>query len=219
MNTESAYGETEARSYDDDRRVERHWEREHDYVRVLLGHTAPARLLDAPVGTGRFFPLYARIRTVAGIDLSESMLAQSRRRAGTSELSRLLLARGSVTQLPFADGAFELTLCCRLLHLLPPELLAPAFRELARVTAGRVCVQAYVRGSLWLRARGRMQRELGRFDGARKREQPWAHIQAYSHSEASFHQAAVAAGLRLLQATELDRYYGTRVVMFLWQTS
>jgi SAM-dependent methyltransferase len=208
----SDYREREASSYDEDRRQERHWSREHDYVRVLLDTVSPRRLLDVPVGTGRFLPLCSRVRTVTGVDLSDAMLAEAHRRSRELELTWLLLARGSITQLPFAAGSFDLTLCCRLLHLLPEELLLPAFAELARVTAGRVVAQAYVRGPIWLRARGRLQRLT------RARDEAWSHIRAYAHAERTLRDAADKAGLRFTSGTEIDRYYGSRVMMYEWKT-
>jgi SAM-dependent methyltransferase len=212
--TQSPYREREAQTYDQTRRIERHWAREHDYVRVLLGHAAPGRMLDVPIGTGRFLPLCSRVRVVAGVDLSGPMLAEAQRRSVDLELTKLFLARGSITQLPFANHSFDLSLCCRLLHLLPEAQLEPAFAELARVTAGRICAQAYVRGPLWLRARGRLQR----MTETQAPGSAWAHIHAYSHEEHTLRAAAERAGLRFLSGIELDHYYGSRVMMYEWKS-
>jgi SAM-dependent methyltransferase len=213
--TQSAYREREARSYDQDREREPHWQREHDFVQALLSRRAPRRLLDAPIGTGRFLPVCPPSTRVAGLDLSAAMLEESQQRAQRLARGDLVLVRGSLTSLPFARATFDLSLCCRFMHLIPEHLLRPVFAELARVTAGRVCVQAYVRGPLRWRLCGRLIRVLR---SERQSTEPWAHIAAYFHGESSLLSSASEAGLRFVSASSLGRYNATRVMMYEWDS-
>ena len=87
------------------------------------------RLLDAGCGTGANL---AHVRSASpdpgvacGVDLSPDALRLSRRRGLRP------LARGSVTDLPFADGAFDLVTCHDVLYTVPDD--GRAIRELARV--------------------------------------------------------------------------------------
>jgi len=112
-----------------------HAQRDPRRIEALLGRfpaRASGRVLDAPCGTGRLQACLAGEGVYVGLDLSPSMLAVSERGA------RCL---GEVERLPFADQAFELVVCCRLLHhLRDPEALARVVRELVRVSADRVLV-------------------------------------------------------------------------------
>lgn len=115
---------------------------EEDVVGRLLAGTRPgARVLDVPVGTGRFLPTYLRLGLeVVGLDASEDMLAEASRRSrpGTDPVT---LVQGSATALPFPDGSFDALVCFR---FLPGKLTLrqtrAALREFARVTRGDVLV-------------------------------------------------------------------------------
>lgn len=219
--TQSPYRAREAESYEEDRAHERHWRRERDYVHELLRRRTPKYMLDAPVGTGRFASSCAPETRLVGIDLSISMLQVAKRRMALPVPARLLLARGSLAALPFSRGAFDLTLCCRFMHLIPASQLAPMFRELARVTAGRVCVQAYVKGPLHWRLQNRLRslwRALRPDRSASRGSEPWSHIRAHFHTEAALLDAAARAGLCAVSATQLDRYNATRVMMYEWDS-
>lgn len=216
--TESPYRAREAESYDADRESELHWQREHDYVQALLARRAPRRMLDVPIGTGRFLALAGETTRVFGVDLSGAMLQLARRRA--AQLPTVALMRGSVMELPFSRGTFDLTICCRLVHLLPTDQLVPVFAELARVTAGRVCVQAYVRGPLPWRLQSRLLRWARSLRSARRGTQaaPWAHIPAHFHTASDLLHAAAQAGLREHSRAQLARYQSTRVMMYEWDS-
>lgn len=60
---------------------------QQEWVRRLLAERAPGVVLDAPCGTGRYFPLVTAAGwSVVGVDQSAGMLDQARRRALASEL-------------------------------------------------------------------------------------------------------------------------------------
>ena len=105
------------------------------------GRPAPAWILDAPCGTTRLrsaveglFPTSGYV----GLDASPSMLG----RGAGGDPTRLVC--GDVEHLPFGEGAFDIVVCCRLLHHLHERApLESALRELVRVSAHLVV------GSFW----------------------------------------------------------------------
>lgn len=87
------------------------------------------RVLDFGCGTGALGAKLAGRAEVVGMDLSQPMLVEARRRTG----GRVGLVRGSVFELPFADAVFSGVMSAFVLRNLAD--LPGAFRELARVTA------------------------------------------------------------------------------------
>jgi ubiquinone/menaquinone biosynthesis C-methylase UbiE len=72
----------------------------------LAGCTAGGDLLDVPCGFGRHsVPLARADYRVVGVDRSESLLAEARRRAGGSRWPRLV--RADYRELPLADETFD----------------------------------------------------------------------------------------------------------------
>lgn len=143
-------------------------------IRSLPSAAAPIEsVLDVPCGTGRMhegaihsvrrrFP-GTQGPTWAGVDVSASMLAEATgavgllaahgerpggegavvEGAGKGAAQRFLL-RGSASELPFADNAFDLVLCCRLLH----HYEAEEHRQAAMGELFRVA-RHYVIASFW----------------------------------------------------------------------
>jgi ubiquinone/menaquinone biosynthesis C-methylase UbiE len=226
------YDRTVAASYERDRQVEAHWWKEDAFVRDYFSATAAPRLLDLPVGTGRFFPHYKRSEMVVGVDVSADMLNEAKQKL------RLLPAgvagsveRGDVFGLRFENGAFTHAIVWRLFHLIPEALLPAAIAELCRVTANEVVVQAYVaapevgtpRPSYISRLAGRARR-LGRSlnplavqaaptaamnaDGAADAAAPapWSHIQSYSHAQSQIDALFLGQGFAPRITRQLDTY-------------
>jgi ubiquinone/menaquinone biosynthesis C-methylase UbiE len=122
-------------------RVGPKWWSENAAVETLLDSVPEgASVLDAPVGTGRFFPLYlSRRLTVSGIDVSRDMLEQA---AGFAEEvgATVALAEGDIRALPFPNSNFDLVLCVRFLNLAGEAVMAEALKELARVSRKSVLI-------------------------------------------------------------------------------
>lgn len=219
MKEHGAYTPAEAASYDTEREIEPLWHIENTFVRDLIARSAFRSVLDVPVGTGRFLEYYGN-RSVTGTDLSESMLELARSRATSLYMDNVYFRRCSVTDLPFAAGSFDLVLCWRLLHLLPPESLAPALSELARVCCSTLCVQAYERAHLTVRLTakaGRWARRLWLPLSGKRRLTAWSHIRTYAHSRIDIERAAHAAGIGdPTSRTHIGDYEGTRVVALIW---
>lgn len=127
-------------------------------ARLVRRHasTLAGSLLDAPCGTGRLsLPARSWSRSYVGVDVSAAMLREGEGRR----------VQGNATRLPFADGSFDIVLCCRLLHHLEAttELEAVA-RELLRVSRGLV-IASFWDARSWpglRRGRGWRRDETGR---------------------------------------------------------
>ncbi len=98
---------------------------------ALEGRMRPAgRALEIGAGTGRYtVPLRAAGVDIMGLDLSGPMLRRLRQKD-----TRLPVAQGDATALPFADGTFGAVLAVHVLHLVPGwrAALAEAVRVLRR---------------------------------------------------------------------------------------
>jgi ubiquinone/menaquinone biosynthesis C-methylase UbiE len=105
--------------------------REVAIVRRLLARAGPARrLLDCPCGAGRLLPaLRGAAERVTAADLSPEMIREAH------GAGRAAFVQASAFRLPFADRAFDVTVCHRLVHHIPAESRAAVLAELARVTA------------------------------------------------------------------------------------
>lgn len=219
MKEHGAYSANEADSYESDREVEPLWHIENAYIRDLVLRFKNASILDVPVGTGRFLEFYGDNK-VSGVDLSESMLAKAEERAKARRMDQVSLLRGSVTELPFSDAAFDLVICWRLLHLLPPNMLGPALAEMARVCRSTLCVQAYERAALpqrMLAKSSRWLRRVRKINSENRQLTPWSHIQTFSHSGDEIESAARSVGLPPPTLRDhLAPYEGTNVVVLQW---
>lgn len=109
-------------------------ENEFPLVRAMLADAIPAgehpeerALLDIGCGTGWYMAHLADLfGHVAGVDISESMLDVARASYPAAEFRH-----APADALPFADGAFDAAVCCRVMtHL---ESLDGVFAEAARV--------------------------------------------------------------------------------------
>lgn len=200
----SKYRLREAAEYDAVRESEPLWQAENRFVERFFCARRVARVLDAPVGTGRFLPFYRHAGQVVGIDVSAEMLAQARQRVAANALRGVELAQGDIFHLGYPDRHFDATVSWRFLHLLPRHLLVPALSELARVTAGELLVQLYEAPPLAaealavLKRAGRRLAALARSPIPATEKKPWAHIKAYYHRRRVVDRALRQAGLRLI---------------------
>ena len=132
------------------RAEDRHWwyrgrRRVLDVVLDGLGLPPGARVLDAGCGSGRNMVELQRYGSVTGIELS-SPSVQAARERGVGEV-----LEGSVLEMPFADGSFELAVSLDVVEHLEDDVAA--LRELRRVVApgGRLLVTVPAYQWLWSR--------------------------------------------------------------------
>lgn len=212
------YGVAEATGYDEARMNEPLWWEEEGFVKNYFRAHQPQRILDAPVGTGRFLHHYLDAREVVGIDISEEMLNESSVKLKRLDQSHICLERGDIFHLKFADNSFDLSLCWRFAHLVPATLLADALRELGRVTAGEVLMQAYVGWPYWRRVIGSLRRLpmkiYRRITNMSPTPPPWMHIQAYFHTQETFAAKIRDAELEVIERIEIGVYGDSTVYAY-----
>lgn len=107
-----------------------------------LNLPADARMLDAGCGSGRNMAELARHGTVTGVELSPLSVELARER-GAGEV-----IEGSVMDMPFADGSFDLSVSLDVIEHLPDDV--GALRELRRVTAPGGALLVTVPAYQWL---------------------------------------------------------------------
>ena len=218
----SAYHGDLVLNYERDREAEPIWEIEQTWVANWIKTLQPgARVLDLPVGTGRFIEMMmAHGLRIHGADISEDMLKLAGQRVATGG-EQVVLARADAEALAHADDEFDHVISWRLFHLLPPASAVRALRELARVCRGRLVVQFFGverRPWWWDKLRGvkrRLQGALGQ--GAARRGDggtPWSHIRSYPYSERAITRLFEQAGVSLVAAHRLGEYGGAGVYVY-----
>lgn len=210
----SKYDAEVARNYEQDRKGEAHWQDEQAFMASYCAKTRLGRILDLPVGTGRFLEYYVGAESIIGVDISKHMLVEAGQRASSLGLSNLQLTEGDAQALSYADSEFDTVVCFRLLHLIPPELAPGLVAELARVTRGRLLLQIYAAPqrptkSPLRRAGSRIRRLFA--PEQREDTKPWSHIQSYAHTCQFLLASAERGGLRLVKCHELSVYHGDAV--------
>jgi ubiquinone/menaquinone biosynthesis C-methylase UbiE len=203
------YDAAVAADYEADRQTEEHWQAEQKFMAEFVTRQPLGRVLDVPVGTGRFFEFYGSAQEVVGVDISQHMLQVAARKAQAQSVRNLSLQEGDATALDFPDGHFDSIVCFRLVHLLPPDIVARLFAELARVSRGRLAVQVYAapqaKSGLGQTLRAIGSRLLKPLRPAAA-PSPWSHIQSYAHTSQFLLGSAQAAGLKLVNHQVLCRY-------------
>ena len=212
QSAEVAYTASVAAAYELDRRGERIWQLEQDHLeRELEDAPRGARILDIPIGTGRFIPIYKKLGVqVLGVDIAPAMLAEAKAKGSSSDVT---LAIGDASCIAAPDRSFDIVVCFRLLHLLPPEMLDPVIGELARVSSGCVYLQAYVRDKWYwpLRALRLLSRLIA---GRSKSVTPWSHIRSYEHRESALIASFAKHGVTRDTEALLCNYGALRVKVY-----
>ena len=142
------YYQDRARDYDQQREHQPSWVEEHRALQEIatqLGHGLS--VLDVPVGSGRFFPVYGDLDwTVSGLDVSDEMLQVALTRSVDSLATEPALFRGNATALPFSDSQFDVVVCFRFLQSIVSFGDAQrVIAEIARVSKGFVVLHLDVR--------------------------------------------------------------------------
>jgi ubiquinone/menaquinone biosynthesis C-methylase UbiE len=123
-----------ATGYDAKRRDRPMWAREEAVLRDMLAPAAGLRLLDCPVGTGRFLPLWRELGYMpTGADISTDMLEEAAKHSAEAPLYN-----ASIFKLPFPNDAFDIAVAIRIITLIEERDMIKALAELQRVTARRI---------------------------------------------------------------------------------
>ena len=183
MHNVLAYTGRKARDYEAKRASTNKWQLENEAVAALLPSHA-CTVLDVPVGTGRFAPLYRyRRMTIVGVDVSLDMLDEARAK-GLEDLRW-----GDIRDLKFDNDTFDFAVCIRLANWLTPEDLSRALAEMARVAHSVII-------GIRLRPVAELKSKLWR------------------HAVADFHECVKAVGLEVVASEPIDAkgYYILRLV-------
>lgn len=140
----SKYTGRTAQKYEDGRKPTEHWHREQRVVSMLLERTPVqkgSRVLDVPVGTGRFFSSYKNqgYRSI-GIDASPDMVSEAEQKAEDIGYRDVELIVGDIFDLPLASDSAALSVCIRLLNWFDFSGFQRALSELRRVSVQELIV-------------------------------------------------------------------------------
>jgi SAM-dependent methyltransferase len=125
-NPDIYYGKT-ATQYDKRRKGTPGWKAEQAAVEALVGS---GTVLDCPLGTGRFIPIYqAKGLDFEGVDISPDMV-----RVARENYPGISARVASIFDLPYEDGTFDVSVCCRMAWWLSADNLVRAVAELKRVS-------------------------------------------------------------------------------------
>lgn len=129
------YKDKTAEDYDRKRSKRKKWKREMAAVQTLTSAFEPgASVLDIPLGTGRFLPLYLNGgRTVYGIDISADMLRHAREKSSPGA-GHVFMVLGEAEHIPLPDKSIDYAVCIRLLNWVTEPVFKEVVKELLRVT-------------------------------------------------------------------------------------
>ncbi|QSA96834.1 class I SAM-dependent methyltransferase [Methylococcus sp. EFPC2] len=210
----SKYGVLESAHYEQQRDSEVVWCLENSFIKKYFSLQTAARVLDAPVGTGRFLSYYPMEAHIIGLDISEHMLKQALKKVAALNRERVELTQGDIFNLIYGDKFFDTVICWRLLHLLPEANLVPLMTELKRVCSGRIIVQTYLQGPRLKRLLSRIARGVGRALRVIDAVRPTERITTYIHSRPQIERAFAEAGLDVQESTRLGYYFGHEVHVY-----
>lgn len=139
-----ALGRLGTRLYDPITRATTRERRVKQRLLEIAGLHAGDRVLDLGCGTGTLAISAAKrepLAAIHGIDLDLNMIERARQKAQTAR-AEVDLTTGSATQLPYADGSFDLVFSSLLFHHLDHDSKQTAAHEVARVLVpgGRLLV-------------------------------------------------------------------------------
>lgn len=132
--TSTRYRGQMAANYETKRKKQLRWKLENDLVAGML-QGLHGMVLDCPVGTGRYLPLYAQLGlTCIGLDSSKEMLALAKRNNKTN----FLLLEGDARSTIFPPLHFDHAICVRFLDLIDEQAMRHVMQELMRVTKSTI---------------------------------------------------------------------------------
>ena len=201
-----------ANSYDLDRKEEEHWTLENEYVQNRYKNKSIVRLLDMPVGTGRFLQYYQNVNEIIGIDISEHMLSEAEKKINPL-MKNITLLKGDAFNLNFKDNYFDDIVCFRLLHLIPKDLRLDLFLEMQRVSQ-TIILQVYIdkKISFFVRIINKFKRIF--ISNNTNSIKPWAHIEAYGLSKSELNKLLKNSDLNVVKSTCLCDYMQGEVFVY-----
>lgn len=138
---ENKYFEDTAFRYDENRKKNKKWIIEDEVIDSILANLPEhSLLLDIPVGTGRFIPLYKKYKlNCTGMDISADMLSAASVKLEDCDY-KIQLLKGSIFDLSVEDGSFDYVLSIRFMNWISSFDFDRAIKELARVSNKQIIV-------------------------------------------------------------------------------
>ena len=132
-----------AHGYDAKREKQAKWHEENRIMRELLADLPRgSSVVDVPVGTGRFIPLYEELGfRVLGLDISDDMLREAAQKAKSDDT---YLRIGNAIELDLPDNTCDVAVCVRLFRWITPEEVVKVLQGLQRIATKRVIFNARV---------------------------------------------------------------------------
>lgn len=216
----NAYHGDVVTNYERDRETEDIWPVEQQWMERWIKTLPPrARVLDLPVGTGRFVEaMLSHGLRVHGSDISADMLRSTEKRGGGSP--DLTLSQSDVEALPFAADAFDAVVCWRLFHLLPPAVAGRALSELARVCKGTLVLQVFgvTADPFWRVILRKLKKRVVRKSESKRDvspQTPWSHIESYPYTDRLLSRLFRESGMHVSKSCRLGSYGGAGVWVYL----
>ena len=152
----------EAATYNQQRVGTGRWVKEQEIVETLLSGLRAERgegfkVLDIPVGTGRFLRAYRDLGIRAwGFDASADMLRQARRDATALGYDDVRLEEADIANVPLRNGAVDAVVCIRFLENLDRHDFGLVVAELDRVSSADLIlgIRSWSRRALALKRNG-----------------------------------------------------------------
>lgn len=137
------YSGERAFTYDKDRKTgfirKLKWKREFIVLSKILNKLeVGSSILDAPCGTGRFFPLMEDRFNLYGIDISIDMIQNIPQSIMKNNFN---LCIGKIGQLPFSENSFDYILCMRFINIIPYDELFTMISDLCRLAKKGIILQ------------------------------------------------------------------------------
>jgi ubiquinone/menaquinone biosynthesis C-methylase UbiE len=117
----------------------------HAKLAALVGLRASDRVLDVACGPGFLTRAFAlRCAEAVGVDATDALLDIARRNALEHGVANVRFDSGDATELPYADGAFDVVICRAAFHHFPnPSRVLGEMRRVAK-HGGKVMVADFV---------------------------------------------------------------------------
>lgn len=125
-----------ATNYDEERVCRPKWIEEERVIEEILSNLPTgSKIIDIPVGTGRFSHLYKKYGVdVVGVDVSDDMLSIANEKAKNLDL-KCTLALGDIRHLSWPDQTFDASVCIRMFQWFSAKNVAASLKELSRVSS------------------------------------------------------------------------------------
>lgn len=118
--------------YNQKRQGDVRWQREHAGTAKFIERHAGKSVLDCPVGTGRFVPLYKEFDMKAiGLDRSSAMLVETQKEMTAQGFDNIALHEADATDFKSEMYEADLVVSTRFFNWLPADLARAAFLNLA----------------------------------------------------------------------------------------